>query len=301
MNVTVNEFSRASMSTEVCFEIEPILHPIYPSSFQIASLLSPDFGLSPSQKSTLISHCLNRASVFADLSILHYILHDSVARASVDLNLQDEDGLVLISVIILGFGSDSERDIEREECIRLLISEGADVSVPDKGLYNFKLRTSLIYASILAGWTPLHHAALVAPPSVIAYLLTHGCSPLSVTRRNLTPHDIVTAYSVIPGREDVASFLEEAMRGEGWEGGRVIRHRLSNDRKLKASGHQKAVREGIGKTFRLNLDWWNQNPSDLSSLEDSDEEWNVVDLLFVCISLSFISVATDKTLLDATS
>ncbi len=28
---------------------------------------------------------------------------------------------------------DTERDVEREECVRLLVSEGADINVADKG------------------------------------------------------------------------------------------------------------------------------------------------------------------------
>jgi hypothetical protein len=48
--------------------------------------------------------------------------------------------------------------------------------------------------------------------------MTHGCSPFDVTKRNLTPLDIVTAHSLLPGREIVALILEESMRGEGWSG-----------------------------------------------------------------------------------
>lgn len=76
---------------------------------------------------------MTRACAFADLSLLLYLLHDSTAQAYVDLNLQDEDGLVLASATVLGFGAESERDVEREECVRLLISEGADVNIADKG------------------------------------------------------------------------------------------------------------------------------------------------------------------------
>lgn len=76
---------------------------------------------------------MSRACVFADLSFFQYILHDPQAHPHLDLNHQDEDGLVYISIIIEGFGSESDRDVEREECVRLLITQGADVNIPDKG------------------------------------------------------------------------------------------------------------------------------------------------------------------------
>lgn len=113
--------------------VEPDLQPLYPTPSQLSHLLSPNVGLSPSQKAELVSHCLTRACVFGDLTFLTYLLCDPHAQPFIDLSKQDEDGLGLISVLILGFGSDSERDVEREECVRLLISEGADVNLPDNG------------------------------------------------------------------------------------------------------------------------------------------------------------------------
>lgn len=117
----------------VQLEFEPDLHPLYPSSSRVAPLVSSHSGLSPPQKATLISHCLTRACVFGELGLLQYIIHDPNCRPFVDLNAQDDDGLVLISTAILGFGAESERDVEREECIRLLITEGSDPNIPDNG------------------------------------------------------------------------------------------------------------------------------------------------------------------------
>lgn len=117
----------------VDLQVEPDLQPLYPTSAQISHLLSSHVGLSPPQKEELVSHCLMRACIFGDFSLLSYLLLDPVTQAFIDLGKQDEDGLGLISITILGFGSDSERDIEREECVRLLISEGADVNLPDYG------------------------------------------------------------------------------------------------------------------------------------------------------------------------
>lgn len=114
--------------------VEPDLQPLYPTTLQMAHLLSPNVGLSPLQKAELVSHCLTRACQFGELSLLSYLLTDHNAQTYLDLAKQDEDGLGLISVAILGFGSESDREVEREECVRLLISEGCDVNVADKGL-----------------------------------------------------------------------------------------------------------------------------------------------------------------------
>ena len=119
--------------SSVNFEPEPDVHPLYPSSTEVSANLSPGSGLSPEQKQSLISHCMARACLFADLSFFQHVLHDPHAKGFLDLNARDEDGLVYISVIIHGFGSDSDRDVEREECVRLLVAEGADVNAKDKG------------------------------------------------------------------------------------------------------------------------------------------------------------------------
>lgn len=115
------------------FVPEPDLHPLYPTPSEISRLLSSNSGLTPTQKHTLVAHCMTRSCVFADISFLQYILRDPHAQSFIDLDFQDEDGLVYASVIILGFGSESDRDVEREECVRLLVSEGANMNIPDKG------------------------------------------------------------------------------------------------------------------------------------------------------------------------
>lgn len=109
---------------------EPDLHPLYPTTAHIAVLLSSHSGLTPDQKAELVRHCLTRACLFGELPILQFLLSDSQAQAYVDLGTRDEDGLGLVSLAIHGFGAESERDVEREECVRLLIAQGADTS-PD--------------------------------------------------------------------------------------------------------------------------------------------------------------------------
>lgn len=118
---------------QIHITVEPDLQPIYPTPAQLSHLLSPNVGLSPNQKGVLVSHCLTRACVFGDFSLLSYLLSEPQAQPHIDLGKHDEDGLGLMSVTISGFGMESERDVEREECVRLLIAEGADVNQPDNG------------------------------------------------------------------------------------------------------------------------------------------------------------------------
>ncbi|KAI0361327.1 hypothetical protein OH77DRAFT_1417565 [Trametes cingulata] len=233
--------------------VEPDLQPLYPTPAQISDLLSPNVGLSPSQKAELVTHSLVRACVFADITLLSFLLSDPQAQAFVDLSKQDEDGLGLISIAILGFGSESERDIEREECVRLLVSEGCYVNTAD-----------------YAGWTPLHYASLLSPPTLVSYLLTHGSSPLALTRRRLTPLDIVTAHSTVPGREDVALLLEEAMREAGWKGGRMEEQRRSLEKRMRRLRKRRHVQEDIERTLGINPKWWGDDDTFFSL--DSEEE-----------------------------
>ncbi|KZP03002.1 hypothetical protein FIBSPDRAFT_769591, partial [Athelia psychrophila] len=201
-----------------------------------------------------------RSCVFGELSVLQYLLSDAHAQSYIDLGTRDEDGVGLISTTILGFGSESERDIEREECVRLLIAQGADMQGDN------------------AGWTPLHHAALLSPPTLISHLMTHGCSPFAVTRRNLTPLDIVTGHTIMPGREDVALLLEAGMRGEGWEGGRMERKRKVLEEHLKKKGKRKRVRDEVTKALSVDHKWWGDEDSESESDEsDVEEEMDYTD------------------------
>ncbi|GAW06078.1 Dilute domain-containing protein [Lentinula edodes] len=168
--------------------------------------------------------------------------------------MRDEDGVGLVSLTIQGFGAESERDVEREECVRLLIAQGADLSA-DKD-----------------GWTPLHYAALLSPPTLVSHLMTHGCSPFDVTRRKLTPLDIVSAHSILPGRGDVALLVEEAMRGEGWTGGRLEDKRRILDERMKRKGKQQSIREDVGQALGIHPRWWNPDLDEFNLSDDSDSE-----------------------------
>jgi hypothetical protein len=117
---------------ELDFSLEPDLNPLYPATSYIAPFLSPHSGLSSSQRATLVANSLTRACVFGELSVLQYLMHDPQAQPHVDLGLQDEDGQGLVTLVIHGFGADSDRDVEREECVRLLVGQGAYIGT-DKG------------------------------------------------------------------------------------------------------------------------------------------------------------------------
>lgn len=263
----------SSSSLLIDLTVEPDLQPLYPTTAQVAHLLSPNVGLSPTQKQQLVSHCLTRSCVFGDFALLSFLLLDSQAQGFLDLSKQDDDGLGLVSIAILGFGSDSERDVEREECIRLLISEGADVNLPDYGMsINFFELSNSSNLDIPAGWISLHHAALVAPPTLLSHLLTHGCSPFAVTRRKLTALDIVTASTTLPGREDVALLLEEHMRAQGWTGGRMEERRKLRERRQHRMGKRRDLQEGVEKALNIDPRWWGDSEPDYVAAELSDDD-----------------------------
>lgn len=106
--------------------------------------------------------------------------------------------------------------------------------------------------------------------------MTHGCSPFSVTRRQLTPLDIVTAHTLLPGREDVALLLEESMRGEGWTGGRMEQKRRALDEQLKRKNRQKDLYNSVSKILDLPTRWWGEHDIETSSTI-SDSEDDVLD------------------------
>lgn len=131
-------------SSSIDFSPEPDLHPLYPSTTYIASLLTSHSGLAPAQRAELVAHSLARACVFGELIVLQYLLADPQAQIHIDLGTRDEDGLGLVSLAIHGFGAESDRDVEREECVRLLIAQGADLRA-DKGDY-FIIEVLLIHS-----------------------------------------------------------------------------------------------------------------------------------------------------------
>ncbi|KZT44540.1 hypothetical protein SISSUDRAFT_1056879 [Sistotremastrum suecicum HHB10207 ss-3] len=234
---------------------KPDLQPIYPTPSQVSVLISPSSSLTPAEKRAFVAHCLHRACIFGDLALLSYLLADPHVRPFVDLDVQDEDGFGPVTTIIMGFGSDSDREVEREECIRLLVAEGADINHKD-----------------LAGWTPLHHASLLSPPTLISFLVMQGASTLQRTNRNLTPVDVIRGYSTIPGREDIVSLLEESMREEGWKGGRLELNRQEEERITKRNKTRKDIREYVTRVLELPDGWWGNDAGVTSDESDSSDD-----------------------------
>ena len=87
----------------------------------------------------------------------------------------------------------------------------------------------------------------------------------------MTALDIVTAYSVIPGREDVALFLEEAMRGEGWQSSRMAKQRREYSDKLKNNDQRRNEQEVIGRVLSISTRWWKSSEQLDSDCTDDDD------------------------------
>jgi hypothetical protein len=110
-------------------------------------------------------------------------------------------------------------------------------------------------------------------------LLTHGGSPLAKTLRGLTPLDIVTAHSTIPGKEDIALLLEEAMRYDGWTGGKMEQKRHEYEERSRRMGKRRAQEDQIADVLDVNPRWWNRADVDLSEdvVDDEDRESEVLE------------------------
>ena len=79
----------------------------------------------------------------------------------------------------------------------------------------------------------------------------------------------------MPGREDVALLLEEAMRGDGWTGGKMEQKRKVLEERIKQKSKQKSVRDHVAKTLSVDQRWWGADDSDSSSIDsDLEEEEN---------------------------
>jgi hypothetical protein len=120
------------------------------------------------------------------------------------------------------------------------------------------------------GWTPLHHAALRAPPTLIVYLLAHGASALAVTNKSFTPVDLICAYQPLPDRQDVVLILQESMREQGWMGSPLEqrRDRRQHRRDARHSRNMKRAAEWsrIGNDLGIEEGWWGEP---LNKVDDS--------------------------------
>lgn len=92
-----------------------------------------------------------------------------------------------------------------------------------------------------------------------------------MTNRGLTALDIVTAYSPIPGRGDVGLLLEEAMREQGWTGGRVEERRRLHEKQTLKTQQKKKLQDQITKALDIDPRWWGDVDLE-SSIEDSSDD-----------------------------
>src|SRR5258708_9403053 len=106
------------------------LSPPYPTPASLTVQLTSTV-LSVEQLKQLVQHSISRACLFADLSLLNFLLESDVSKNYVDLNFKDEDGLCIISQSIIGFGEQNDCCVDREECIRALMSCGASIDTAD--------------------------------------------------------------------------------------------------------------------------------------------------------------------------
>lgn len=63
----------------------------------------------------------------------------------------------------------------------------------------------------------------------------------------------------------MALLLEEAMRTEGWAGGRMEERRRTLEERAARLKKRNAVREGVNQTLCLDPAWWGENDSDADS------------------------------------
>jgi hypothetical protein len=92
----------------------------------------------------------------------------------------------------------------------------------------------------------------------------------------------------MPGRQDVALLLGEAMRGEGWTGGRMEEQRRQLERRTALVRRRERVREDVGKVLSIAPQWWGDDEwQTIVSESDEDESEGeetilVGDTLHVC-------------------
>lgn len=94
----------------------------------------------------------------------------------------------------------------------------------------------------------------------------------------------------MPGRQDVALLLGEAMRGEGWTGGRMEEQRRQEERRIARKHKQERVREDVGRMLSIPPQWWGEDEWQAIA-EDEDESEGEETLLVsdaLCIDVSWL-------------
>ena len=76
----------------------------------------------------------------------------------------------------------------------------------------------------------------------------------------------------MPGRQDVALLLGEAMRGEGWTGGRMEEQRRQLERRAARKRRRERVREDIGKVLSIAPQWWGDDELQAIASESDEDD-----------------------------
>ncbi len=93
----------------------------------------------------------------------------------------------------------------------------------------------------------------------------------------------------MPGRQDVALLLGEAMRGEGWTGGRMEEQRRRSERRMVRKRGRERIREDVGKVLSIAPQWWGDDEWPSVTSESDEDESEEEETLLVGISLIFTS------------
>ena len=109
------------------------------------------------------------------------------------------------------------------------------------------------------------------------------------------PLDILTAHSILPGREDVALLLQETMRSEGWTGGRVEENRRVLVERRKRRRTQRHIRKDVGQVLGVHPRWWGPDSDEDESESDAEEEDPLDEMessIYVCFFFDISAYTT---------
>jgi hypothetical protein len=85
----------------------------------------------------------------------------------------------------------------------------------------------------------------------------------------------------MPGRQDVALLLGEAMRGEGWTGGRMEEQRRRSERRIARKRRRERIREDVGKVLPVAPQWWGDDEWQAVASESDEDESEGEEALLV--------------------
>jgi len=89
----------------------------------------------------------------------------------------------------------------------------------------------------------------------------------------------------MPGRQDVALLLGEAMRGEGWRGGRMEEQRRQLEQRAAQKRRRERVREDVGKVLTIAPQWWADDEWEAMASEADVDESEVEETVLVSVAL----------------